>query len=132
MVMRRRYNSVLFLAGGIAIGLAASSAIRAQQPKSPAGYLIAEVNVTDPATFKQYAAQVPGIMAQFGGRFLVRGGKVTPLEGEPPKGRVVVIAFDSVEKAEAYENSKAYEAIKPIRHKSATSRIFIVEGAATQ
>ena len=130
--MRRSYNSVLFLAAGIAIGLAASSAIRAQQPKPPAGYLIAEVNVTDPATFKQYASQVPGTFAPFGGRYLVRGGKVTPLEGEPPKGRVVVIAFDSVEKAEAWENSKAYEAIKPLRHKSATTRNFIVEGAAPQ
>jgi uncharacterized protein (DUF1330 family) len=62
----------------------------------------------------------------------VRAGKVTPVEGEPPKGSVVVIAFDSVEKAEAWENSKAYEAIKPIRHKSATSRNFIVQGVAAQ
>ena len=130
--MKHRYNSVLFLAAGVAIGLAASSAIRAQQPKPPAGYLIAETNVTDPATFKQYASQVPGTLAPFGGRYLVSGGKGTPVEGEPPKGRVVVIAFDSVEKAKAWENSKAYEAIKPIRHKSATTRNFIVEGATPQ
>ena len=127
--MRRSYNSFLFLAAGVAIGLAASSAIRAQQPKPPAGYLIAEANVTDPATFKQYAAQVPGTFAPFGGRYLVRGGKVTPLEGAGPKGRLVVIAFDSVEKAKAWQNSKAYEAIRPIRQKSATNiRNFIVEG----
>jgi len=132
MVMKRRYNSVLFLAAGVAIGLAAGSAIRAQQPKPPAGYLIAETNVTDPATFKQYASQAPGTLAPFGGRYLVRGAKGTPVEGEPPKGRVVVIAFDSVEKAEAWENSKAYEAIKPLRYKSATTRSFIVEGAASQ
>jgi uncharacterized protein (DUF1330 family) len=130
--MRRGYNSVLILAAGVAIGLAASSAIRAQQPKPPAGYLVAEVKVTDPATFKKYAAQVPATLVPFGGRFLAKAGKITPVEGDPPKGTIVLIAFDSIEKAEAWENSKAYEAIKPIRHQSATSRIFIVQGVAAQ
>ena len=130
--MRRRYNSVLILAAGVVVGLAASSAIRAQQPKPPARYLIAEVKVTDPATFKQYAAQVPATLAPFGGRYLVRAGKITPVEGDAPKGGIVVIAFDSVGQAEAWENSKAYEAIKPPRHKSATSRIFVVQGAPAQ
>jgi uncharacterized protein (DUF1330 family) len=60
----------------------------------------------------------------------VRGGKVEGVEGTAPKDRFVVIAFDSVEKARAWENSAAYEAIKPIRHTSATSRVFIVEGVA--
>jgi uncharacterized protein (DUF1330 family) len=132
MVMRRGYNSVLILAAGVAIGLAASSAIRAQQPKAPAGYVVAEVKVNDPTTFKEYAAQVPATLAPFGGRYLARAGKITPVEGDPPKGNIVVIAFDSVGQAEAWEHSQAYEAIKPLRHKSAISRIFIVQGVATQ
>ena len=130
--MRRSYNSVLFLAAGVAIGLAASGAIRAQQPKEPAGYLIAEVQVHDPATFKKYAAQVPATLAPFGGKYLVRAGKITPVEGDAPKGTVVVTAFDSVARAKAWEHSQAYEAIKPLRHKSATSRVFIVQGVAAQ
>jgi uncharacterized protein (DUF1330 family) len=130
--MKGGYNSFLILAAGVTIGLAASGAIRAQQAKTPAGYVVAEVNVTDPATFKKYAAQVPATLAPFGGKYLVRAGKITPVEGDAPKGNIVVIAFDSVGQAEAWENSKAYEAIKPLRHKSATSRVFIVQGVAAQ
>jgi len=126
--MKRGYSSVLILVAGI--GLAASSTIRAQQ--TPPGYVVFEVNVTDPATFKGYSAQVPATLAPYGGKYLVRFGKITPVEGDPPRGNFGVIAFDSVEKAEAWENSQAYEAIKPIRQKSATSRIFIVQGAAAQ
>ena len=128
--MRRGYNPVLILAAGVAIGLAASSAIRAQQ--APAGYVVAEVKVNDPTTFKEYAAQVPATLAPFGGRYLVRAGKSTPVEGDPPKGNIVVIAFDNIGQAEGWEHSQAYEAIKPLRHRSAISRIFIVQGVATQ
>jgi uncharacterized protein (DUF1330 family) len=126
--MKNGYKSVLILGLGIALGLAVSTAIRAQQAKTPAAYLIAEVHVTDPVTFKTYASQVPGTLTPFGGKFLVRGGKVTPLEGNPPTGNVVVIAFESAQKALDWENSPAYQAIKPIRLKSAKTRNFIVEG----
>ena len=128
--MRSGYKSALILGVGVALGLAASTAIRAQQ--APPAYLIAEVNVTDAATFKDYASQVPGTFAPFGGKYLVRAGKVTPLEGEAPKGNVVVIAFDSVQKALDWENSPAYGAIRPIRQKSAKTRNFIVEGVTPQ
>ena len=62
------------------------------------------------------------------GRFLARGGKVATFQGEAPKGRIVVIAFDSLERAQAWYDSPAYQEIKPIRLKSATSRVFVVEG----
>ena len=65
----------------------------------------------------------------FNGLYLVRGGKVQAVEGEAPK-RIVVIAFDSAEKAREWEDSPTYGAIKPIRQSSAKSRIFIVEGVA--
>jgi uncharacterized protein (DUF1330 family) len=62
---------------------------------------------------------------------VVRSTKIQALEGEPPKGGVVVIAFDSVEKARAWYDCPAYSAIRPIRQSSAASRIYIVEGLAT-
>jgi uncharacterized protein (DUF1330 family) len=52
------------------------------------------------------------------------------LEGEPRKG-IVVIAFDSVEKAQAWYESLAYRELRPIRHRAAKSRVFIVEGRPT-
>jgi uncharacterized protein (DUF1330 family) len=122
----------LILAVGIGHGLGIGSAIHAQQAKVAPGCVIAEVNVTDPDVFKTYAEQIPGTLAPFGGTYLVRGGKITPVEGDAPTGRFVVIAFDSAQKALAWENSPAYEAIKPIRHKSAKARLFIIEGVAPQ
>jgi uncharacterized protein (DUF1330 family) len=116
------------LVGGL-IGVGGATVIHARQVKVSPAYVIAEIDVTDPATFKEYSEKAPGTIASFNGRYLVRGGKTVSLEGEPPK-RFVVIAFDSLEKAQAWEDSPAYEAIKPIRHKSAKSRVFIAEGVA--
>jgi len=129
--MKTNYKLMLGTLIGIVIGFAGDIAIRAQQAKPLPGYVIAEVDVTDPATFQQYGAKVPGTLAPFNGHYVIRGGKTLSLEGDAPK-RFVVIAFDSFEKAKAWEDSPAYDEIKPIRHKSAKSRVFIAEGVAAQ
>ncbi len=113
------------------MGVIGTMSIHARPVKAPAGYIIAEVDVTDPATFQKYAEKVPGTIAQYNGHYLIRGGKMKSIEGDAPK-RFVVIAFDSVEKAEAWEDSPEYDAIKPIRHSSAKSRVFIAEGVPAQ
>jgi len=125
--MKANHKMVLAALSGVAIGVVGALTMYAQQTKVAPAYLIAEVEVTDPVTFQKYAEQVPGTLAPFNGRYLVRGGREVSVEGEAPK-RIVVIAFDSVEKAQAWEDSPAYSAIKPIRHSSAKSRVFIVEG----
>ena len=65
-------------------------------------YVIAEVDVTDPEAYKLYAAKAPGITLPSGGKYLVRAGKTETLEGEPPRNRIVVIEFESMEKARAF------------------------------
>ena len=126
--MKTNHKLVLAVLAGVAMGVLGAMAIHAQQKKTAPGYVVAEVEVHDAATFQKYGAQVPDTLKPFGGHYLVRGGKVEGVEGQAPKDRMVVIEFDSVEKARGWENSAAYEAIKPIRHSSATSRVFIVEG----
>jgi uncharacterized protein (DUF1330 family) len=129
--MKANHKLAVAVLVGVSMGVAGAHVIRAQQVKPAPGYVIAEVDVTDPDAFKKYSEKVPPIVAAFDGHYLVRGGKIQEVEGEVPK-RIVVIAFDSVEKARAWEYSPAYEAIKPMRHSSAKSRIFIVEGIAPQ
>ena len=129
--MKTNYKLALAVLAGITIGIAGATAIHAQQVKTPPGYVIAEVDVTDPTTFQKYAEKVPETLASFNARYLIRTGKIQAVEGEAPK-RLVVIAFESAEKAKAWEDSPAYGEIKPIRQKSATSRIFIAEGLAPQ
>jgi uncharacterized protein (DUF1330 family) len=125
--METNHKLALAVLSGIAIGVAGVTVIQAQQVKPPPAYVVAEPEITDAATFQKYGQGVPATIAAFNGRFLVRGGKMEAVEGDAPK-RFVVIAFDSLEKARAWYDSPAYEAIKPLRFNSAKTRLFIVEG----
>jgi uncharacterized protein (DUF1330 family) len=116
---------------GLSMGVAGARLIYAQQVKAPPAYVIAEVDVTDPDNMAIYGKQVPDTLAPFNHHNLVIGGKTQSLEGEPPKP-IVVIAFDSADKARDWYDSPAYAAIRPIRQRSAKSRVFIVEGVVPQ
>ena len=61
--------------------------------------------VVDQTAFNEFSSKVPATMQAFGGKFLVRGGKVTALEGDAPK-RVIVTAFDNVDNAQNWRNSQ--------------------------
>jgi uncharacterized protein (DUF1330 family) len=115
------------------IGMVATAGLHAQE--APAGkaraFYISEFVVIDREGIKPYSAQVESTFVPFGGRYIVRGGKINILEGDGPKGGMVVIEFDSREKAQAWYDSPAYRKIMPFRHKSATSRVYIVEGTVT-
>jgi uncharacterized protein (DUF1330 family) len=115
---------------GAAAGAAAARGL--QRPGTPKAYIVTEVDVTgDTAAFQRdYAAHAQATVEPFGGRYLVRGGRTIGLEGEPPKGRVVISMFDSFEKAQAWRQSPAYMKIVTVREREATSRQYIVEGVA--
>jgi uncharacterized protein (DUF1330 family) len=130
--MKTHLKLAVAVLAGISIGAAGVAAIHAQQAKTPPGYVIAEVEVTDPATLQKYGEKAPQIVASFNGHYVVRGGDIQALEGEPPKGYIVVIGFDSVRKAREWYDSPAYAAIRPFRQNSTKSRLFIVEGEAPQ
>src|SRR5918993_2060265 len=125
-------SAMLAVVAAIGIGAIATKSLHAQAPSArgtPAFY-ISEFEVTDREGMKPYSARVASTFEPFGGRYIVRGGRIAPLEGEAPKGGIVVIAFDSMAKAEAWYDSPAYREIMPIRHKSAKSRVYILEGTA--
>jgi uncharacterized protein (DUF1330 family) len=130
--MKTDYKLALAVLAGVSIGVAGARAIHAQQVKAPPAYVIAEVEVIDSTTLQKYAEKAPQIVASFNGHYVVRGGNVQALEGEPPKGFVVVIGFESAEKAREWYDSPTYSAIKPFRQSSTKSRIFIAEGVAPQ
>lgn len=96
---------------------------------TPRAYVIAEINVTDPVGYREYLAAISPIVEKFGGTYLVRGGKTMRVEGVEPNGRVVVIAFPSFSAAAAFEQSPESQAAGETRHRTATSRIYVVEGA---
>jgi uncharacterized protein (DUF1330 family) len=93
-----------------------------------AAYVIAEVEVTDPQAFEQYRREVPGTLAAFNGRFIVRGGACETLEGDWQPKRLVVLEFPDRAAAKAWWSSQAYAAPKALRQRSAKTQLLVVEG----
>jgi uncharacterized protein (DUF1330 family) len=93
-----------------------------------AAYIIAEVQVTDPERYEEYRRQVEGTIAQYGGRYKVRGGKAEALEGDAPRGRLVVLEFDSYEQARTWYDSEEYAGPKALRQDTSIGRLILVEG----
>ncbi len=94
-----------------------------------AAYLIVQVNVNDPKRYENYKKMVPPSLEPYGGRFLVRGGKVENLEGSWNPARLVVIEFDSVERAKAWWGSNEYAEAKALRQATADTEMVVVQGA---
>jgi uncharacterized protein (DUF1330 family) len=91
-------------------------------------YIIADVTVTDPEGYEAYRARVPAVIAAHGGRYLVRGGAVLPLEGEWNLGRCVILEFPDMAHVRAFWDSVDYAPLRAIRERCATSRLVAVEG----
>ncbi|QRN98491.1 DUF1330 domain-containing protein [Archangium violaceum] len=129
--MKTKRSLLLAVLAGTSIGALPAMSLYAQAASAakPPAFYISEFELTDAEGIRPYSAAVESTFAPFGGRYVVRGGKVTSLEGEPTK-RIVMIAFPSMEQAQAWYDSPKYREIMPIRHRSAKSRVFIVEGVA--
>lgn len=93
-----------------------------------AGYIIANINVHDSEVFGRYRDAVAPLVAQFGGRYLVRGAELEQAEGRLPFNRLVVLEFPSVSDAKRFYNSPEYAPVLKLRLDSATSDLAFVEG----
>ena len=93
-----------------------------------AAYLIVEVETTDEALMAEYRTHTPGLVAKFGGKFIVRGGKTRTLEGGWTPPRVVVIEFPNMASAERFYDSPEYKPVLDMRLRAGKSRAIIVDG----
>ncbi len=91
-------------------------------------YLVARVNVTNPEKYKNYTTLSPAAIAAFGGKFLVRGGETETLEGQEETNRMVIVEFESLDKARAFYHSEQYTAARREREGAADGQFIIVEG----
>jgi uncharacterized protein (DUF1330 family) len=123
--MTPRLSVILAALCGFACGAALIQAVHAEA--KPPAYTIAEFEVTDAPTFQKYGQGTGASIPPAGGKFLVRGGKTFVLTGTPPK-QIVVIQWDSLEKAQAYFESATYKQLVPMRDSGAKFRGFVVEG----
>jgi uncharacterized protein (DUF1330 family) len=91
-------------------------------------YLIAMMDVNDGAAYEEYRDKVPAFIAKHGGRFIVRGGAADVVEGSWPPGRIVVLEFPDYAAAQAFVADPDYQPVAEIRHRTATSHLWLVDG----
>ena len=91
-------------------------------------YVIADVEVLDSAAYEEYRQKVPATIAAFGGRYLVRGGALTALEGDWLPKRCVILEFPSMAQLKAWYASPEYTPLIAIRERTTKSMLVMVEG----
>ena len=92
-------------------------------------YVIAEIDVVDPAGYEEYRKQVLAVVTKYGGKFLVRGGQVEPKEGGWTPKRIVVLEFPSMAQAQKWYHSPDYAPLIKLRQKASKGKLILVEGA---
>ena len=128
--MNSNYKLAAALVAGAAIGGAAIQGLHAQA--KPPAFVVAEINVSNQDGFvKEFAPlAVKALATGSGYHAIVRGGKITSIEGAAPKNRIVINAFDNMDEAMKAYNSQAYKDARKIGDKYGTFRIYAVEGVA--
>jgi uncharacterized protein (DUF1330 family) len=125
--MRMHNAVILSVLGGVAFGAAAVETLHAQA--TPPAYVISEIDLTNPEAYaKEYVPLAQKALRDSGQKVLVSGGRTASLSGEPPRARVVVSVFESLDKARAAYTSPEYLAARKIGDQYGRLRIFAVEG----
>ena len=93
-----------------------------------AAYVLVDCEVIDPVRYENYKKLAPPAIAKYGGRYLVRGGAVSVLEGEWQPSRIVVLEFPDADTARRFYDSPEYRAARAERAGAANMKMLLVEG----
>lgn len=91
-------------------------------------YVIVQIQIHDSPVYERYKALAPASIAAYGGRYIARGGQAEALEGKWDPCRVVILEFDSLERAKSWIDSEEYRDARALRHASADTQMIVVEG----
>lgn len=91
-------------------------------------YVIVDVEITDTQEYEEYKKLTPAAVAAYDGKFIVRGGTTQTLEGDWHPERIVVLEFQSVDRANEWWHSQKYSQAKVIRQRSANTKMIVVDG----
>lgn len=91
-------------------------------------YIVARIQITKPDRYREYTLRTPKVVAQYGGRFIVRGAEIHALEGPPETRRLVILEFPSVERARAFWDSPEYSRLRKFREGAGEAQFFLVDG----
>ena len=91
-------------------------------------YVIVEIEIVDPTGYEKYKKLASTTVEKYGGKYIVRGGQTEVLEGNWKPKRIVVLQFESAERAKAWLNCEEYREPRKMRHRTARTRMVVVEG----
>ena len=92
-------------------------------------YVIIEIKIKNKSPYAEYVEKVRSIVEKYKGRYLVRGGEITPLSGNWNPERIIVIEFPSYEDVKSWLSSQEYKEIAQLREKSTVTTAIVVEGS---
>ena len=93
-------------------------------------YVIVQAEITDSERFKEYLKETPGTLAGYGGKYIIRSGEMTVLEGNDPGKRIVIIEFATMQMAKAWYCSEEYQQVKKLREGAATGSLIAIDGVS--
>jgi uncharacterized protein (DUF1330 family) len=104
-----------------------------QEIKSAGGvvmpaYLLVKAKISDWEQYQEYMKVSPAVVAQYGGRFISRGGEVVALEGPEVTERIVLLEFPSLAKVKEFYHSQEYQQIMKLRAGAATAQFIAIDG----
>lgn len=91
-------------------------------------YVVVDIEVQNPEQYETYKRLAPPSIAQYGGRYIARGGRTDTLEGDWSPTRLVILEFPSLEQAKAWWGSAEYAEAKALRQANARTQMVVVEG----
>jgi uncharacterized protein (DUF1330 family) len=91
-------------------------------------YVIVEIEIVDPIGYEEYKKLAGQTVAKYGGKYIVRGGPVETLEGDWKPKRIVVLQFESTQRAKEWLNCEEYREPRKMRHCTAKTNMIVVEG----
>ena len=91
-------------------------------------YVIVEIDVLDPAGYEEYKKLAGATVEKYGGKYIVRGGRTEVLEGSWRPKRIVVLQFESMQRAREWLNCEEYRDPRKMRHRTAETKMILVEG----
>jgi uncharacterized protein (DUF1330 family) len=94
-----------------------------------AAYVIVEIDVVDPVGYEEYKKLASATVLKYGGKYIVRGGATEVLEGDWKPKRIVVLEFESMQRAKDWLNCEEYGEPRKMRHRTARTNMILVDGA---
>jgi uncharacterized protein (DUF1330 family) len=125
--MKSNYKVAVAMIAGVALGALVVQGLHAQA--KPPIYVVTEIDVSNlDAYLKEYVPLAQTALKAAGGRILAAGQNITPIEGTPPKSRVTILQWESIDQYNAYRKSPAFADARKIGETYAKFRTFAIEG----